>query len=74
MKADLALDDEVALKRGWDKMTVDFPLNIKLSFKKWYLFSGSSFFKAELIDRKVDYDLHLFFDLFLDYISSRCTT
>ena len=35
VKTDLALDEEIALKRSRDRMTVKLPLNIKLSFKKF---------------------------------------
>lgn len=40
VKADLALDEGVALKRGWDKMTVKVPLNIKFCHLKNFVYSS----------------------------------
>lgn len=57
-KADLALDEGVAWKRGWDKMTVKVPLNIKFCHLKNFVHSLDHlliFFKAKLIDVNVDY-------------------
>lgn len=62
VKADLALDEGVALKRGWDKMTVKVPLNIKFCHLKNFVYSSLDhlfifffFLKTKLIDVNVDY-------------------